>query len=99
MPAESCALVCAWAILTREARGEGEELTECEAFYVRDRTGASLPVCLVRVRRPQGAVNIVQLLSSVRLQFLSGNVLDVMCTGMFLCTSAADDRLGNASEA
>lgn len=42
---------------------------------------------------------IVQLLSSVRLQFLSGSVLKVMCTGMFFCSTAADDAdgLGNAS--
>lgn len=77
---------------------KGEELSEREAFMQEKR---QVHLCSsVRVRPPRGTVYIVQLLSSVRLQFLSGSVVNVMCTGMFLCTAAADDGdgLGNASE-
>ncbi len=93
----ACACMCALALQTRAARGEGRELSEREAgcVYAGDRTGAPA--------RPPRGTHIVQLLSSVRLQFLSGSFLNLMCTGMFLCTAAADDDddddgLGNANE-
>lgn len=54
----------------------------------------------VRMCLPRGSVYIVQLLSGVRLQFLSCSFLNLMCTGMYHCMVAAGDgdEVGNASE-
>ena len=68
-------------------RSRAKELSEREAgcVYARDRTGAPLLICQSEcVLLLGGTLYIVQLLSSVRLQFLSRSFLNLMCTGMFL---------------
>lgn len=82
----------------RARSGWGEQLSSpvWSRLYISaaDRTGAS---CLLVLG---GKVNIVQLLSGVRLQFLSRRSLSLMCSGMFLCCSAVDDAdgVGNVNE-
>lgn len=88
---------------TRAAGGEGEvgagegvSQREAGCIYARDR---QVQLCSsVRLCLPRRPVYIVQLLSSVRLQFLSRSFLNVMCTGTSTCPVAAGDgdRVGNA---
>lgn len=89
----------------RVSSGRGEELSDREAERVYERgrcTSARLSESLcLREPLPQRGAHIVQLLSTVRLQFLSCSFLNVMYISMFICTAVANEaaRVGNASEA